>query len=198
MTMDDGSRSPRLAYDDAWILATLGGPGPTVDLVELIDRMDFIERAVPGFDTFAFGLRRLQAAGFITVEVDPVGEVTIGREPAMSLVREAIQHGDGITSVVRVARAIDAPDPTDRVPDDRSLGPLPGFTPESYERAHQRRTAEFGAGLADLPGFTKVDSQWLFDDRDPGFPDQVREVHEQLASRIDDGEDQPSEDDGPS
>jgi hypothetical protein len=184
----EGSGLPRLSSDDAWILTALGPPGSAVDLAELIERMDFIERSVPGFETFSFGLRRLQAVGFLTVEVNPAGGVRIRSEPAMALVRRAILHGSGITSVVKVARAIDAPDPVDRVPDDRSLGPLPGFTPDAYERAYRRRTADFEAGLAELPGLRNVGAEWVFDDQDPAFLDQVRELHERLAVRLDDEE----------
>lgn len=53
--MHEARALPRLSYEDAWILAALEGPGPLISLVEPIDRMDFIERVVPGFEAFAFG-----------------------------------------------------------------------------------------------------------------------------------------------
>ena len=182
--MDEQRELPNLSYGDAWTLAALGDVGEPIGLPELIDRMDFMERAGPDFDTFSFGLRRLEVVGYIRVVVDPDGQVAVTPEPAMVAVHRAVRDGIGITPVVRLAGAIGAPDLTDRVPDDRSFGPLPGFTQEHYERAYEQRSAEFEADLLDLPGFTKIGSDVVLDPTDPSFIDDVMGLREQLAPRL--------------
>ncbi len=141
----------------------------------------------------SYGLRRLEVVGYVTVAVGPDAELTITSEPALAAIQQAIRHGIGRASVDKVAQVIGAPGLTDGVPDDRSFGSLPDFTPEMYEVASERRSAEFEAGLLELPGFISVGADLVFDPSDPSFLDDLMELHRQVSPRFSTTDDEADE-----
>jgi hypothetical protein len=121
--------SPRLTEQDGWLLAALTeSAGRLVSLRNLVHDFDWLNRAIPTFDELSFGMARLAAAGYAIVSPSPSGELLFRATPeAMRLRKSATGH-----PVEAIPAAIGAHHGSD---EDRSLGRLPGLTPEALVSA---------------------------------------------------------------
>jgi len=82
----------RLRWTDAWLLAAITD-GQTkdepVNLAEMIESADWLNRGIPGFHDVSYGLQRLVAAGWVTVEHPPQGGVLMRATAAAVKIKRA-------------------------------------------------------------------------------------------------------------
>ncbi len=87
------SSSPPLTRTDAYLMVavTEARRSGSIRLGDLIADYDYLDHSIPTFDDVSFGLRRLQAAGYVTVEicqrrdhrpVDPSGSLVVSHHRA--------------------------------------------------------------------------------------------------------------------
>jgi hypothetical protein len=131
---------PPLTSSDAWLLAALT-EGPRRDraltLREFVGAADWLNHSLPTFDEVSFGVPRLVAAGFTTVD-GPAVQATAEARRLRSRVRAATLGG--------VLRAMEkavgaAHDGGAQAPEDRSLGRWPALTEADLDRAIREHTA---------------------------------------------------------
>jgi hypothetical protein len=135
---------PRLARSDVWLLRVLGEtrrPEERTSLRELIERADFVERDVPTFDQISFGIPRLVAAGYITVEAGAFRAT--GKGIALRKSVQARTLGGVLREMIELLGLPPLPS-VDPVPEDRSLGRLAGLEPIDYDEA----VAAYRAGFS--------------------------------------------------
>jgi hypothetical protein len=80
MSGDPADLSVRLRWTDAWLLTAIAGAKPRsepVNLAEMLESADWVNRGMPSFDVVSFGLQRLLVAGFVTIEHPPEGGLFI-------------------------------------------------------------------------------------------------------------------------
>jgi hypothetical protein len=130
------AHEPPLTRSDAWLLAALtegSRDGRPVSLRDLVHDADWLNRRIPTFDQISYGLPRLVAAGFATVD-----GYRFRATPKAIALRRTLKSlpSDGLSDViVRMEAALGAkpyPEPED---EDRSLGRLSGFEPVDLEIA---------------------------------------------------------------
>jgi hypothetical protein len=142
MEQDEGSGShPPLTRSDAWLLAALtegSDDGRPVDLRELINDADWLNRMIPTFDELSFGLPRLVAAGFLVVGQGAKKGLVFQATPNATRLRGSVKAkslGDVLNGVGEAVGALPYPEP--EPPEDRSLGRLRGLEPDALDVAVQ-------------------------------------------------------------
>lgn len=133
----DGERLPSLTRSDAWLLAALtegSYDGRAMTLQDLIHDADWLNRSIPTFDEISFGLPRLVAAGYLTVDADAEGGLALRATSRAIRVGRAVRANarDGV--IVAMEKAVSRPRP-EPDPEDRSLGRLTGLDQPTFERA---------------------------------------------------------------
>lgn len=120
---------PRLTEADTWLVAALTeSSGRPVPLRNLIHDFDWLNRATPSYDDLSFGIPRLVAAGYAVVSKSPSGDLLFaGTAESMRLRRSA--KGHAAVAIHAALRSATGP------VEDRSLGRLPGLTPEALDAA---------------------------------------------------------------
>ena len=147
----DESQPPFLTRSDAWLLAALteaSHDGRPVTLRDLIDGADWLNRALPTFDELSFGLPRLIAAGFLTVDSTKQGPRFRATPKAVNLRRsiKAETLGDVLSGIVEAVGAKPYPEPEDRA-EDRTLGRLRDLEPDDLETVIRQHGSERDAWL---------------------------------------------------
>lgn len=123
------SHSPRLNRTDAYLLVAVtearrSGP---IRLGDLIGDYDYLDHSIPTFDEASFGLRRLEAAGYVAVG-STGGAITVQATPAArSLSATIVRNGPGGVLAGMAAAVGAKPHPAPET-EDRSLGRLEGLT----------------------------------------------------------------------
>lgn len=153
------SGSKPLTRSDAWLIAALCESGPKrLRLRDLIYNADWLNRAIPSFDELSFGLRRLEAAGY--VEVTPATDELLVRPTERSIVMvRAIKAGTLGELLAEMSAAVGARPYPEPEHEDRSLGRLPGFDEAAwkagiaaYRRSFLRDLGSLAAIFAALAG----------------------------------------------
>ncbi len=122
-------KNPRLTASDGWLLAALtesSRDGRPVTLRWFIHDADWLNRAIPTFDEISYGMPRLVAAGYVTVD-----GLSFRATPKATKLRELVDAGTVTLGgvIVGMERAVEALGDASQEPEDRSLGRLPGFSP---------------------------------------------------------------------
>jgi hypothetical protein len=121
--------APRLTNADAALVAALtessGRPTPLRDLVH---DLDWLNRGIPSYDELSFGIPRLVASGYALVSATPTGELLFASTTeALRLRRSTKRHA--AAAILEALRSQVGPS------EDRSLGRLPGLTPQAFDAA---------------------------------------------------------------
>ena len=130
---------PLLTRADARLLAALtesSREGRPVTLGELVHDADWLNRSIPTFAEMSFGLPRLIAAGFMTVEAGTPPGLRFQATPKATRLRASVNAhslGDLLVGMEQAVGAAVYPAPESA--EDRSLGPLPGLQSEDLEAA---------------------------------------------------------------
>ena len=151
--------SPRLTQRDAELLAALTeSSGRRVRLHELVHDYDWLNRAIPTFDELSYGMQRLVAAGFASVRSGRDRELDFQATPDAVRLRKAVtgHPASGMSA------AIDA----DAGSGDRSLGRLPGLTPEALHEAVRAHASWVGRRSRPFLALARVLGWWQRGNRD--------------------------------
>lgn len=146
----DSDSHPSMTRSDAWLLAALtegSHDGRPVNLRQLVNDADWLNRSIPTFDELSFGLPRLVDAGFLTVRVDPNDGLLLSATSQAIRLRESVKAktlGDVMIGMQRVLGARPFPEPET---EDRSLDRLPGLEPEAVESAIRNHGESVGRSV---------------------------------------------------
>jgi hypothetical protein len=162
------SESPPLTRSDAWLIAALCESGPKpLRLQDLIQNADWLNRAIPSYDELSFGLRRLEAAGYLDVMPATDGLIVRPTERSFVMVRaiKARTLGELLAEMSAAVGARPYPEPEH---EDRSLGRLPGLDEAAwqaaiaaYRRSFLRDLGSLAAIFAALVGAIGAAVVWL-------------------------------------
>jgi hypothetical protein len=157
------SGSPPLTRSDAWLIAALCESGPKpLRLQDLIQNADWLNRAIPSYDELSFGLRRIEAAGYVEVMPATDGLLLRPTERSIVMVRaiNAGTLGELLASMSAEVGARPYPEPEH---EDQSLGRLPGLDEAAwqsgiaaYRRSFLRDLGTLAAIFAALVGAVAV------------------------------------------
>ena len=130
---------PPLTTSDAWLLAALtegSHDGRPVTLRKFVHDADWLNRAIPTFDEVSFGLPRLVAAGFLTVECSPKDGLTLSATPKAIGLRRSVKTDRRLGSaIIEMENAVQASSYPHVEDEDRSLGRLSGLEPAMWDAA---------------------------------------------------------------
>lgn len=135
---------PQLTQLDAMVLDGLVARRDQrwLRLDQLIDHIDWLDRWVPDFDEISYGLPRLIAAGHAEVRGQR-GELMLRATPrAIALARANRSRFMG--------DAVGARPWGEQVPDDRTLGRLPGLDEATWDAAVRANREAFDRALSGL------------------------------------------------
>jgi hypothetical protein len=138
------STNVELNRTDAWLLGALtdARPGRPMDLPGFVNRADWLNRMIPSFEEVRYSLQRLEKAGYLIVHRDAKAHHRLEATAAAFAVRARVKAhtlGDVLSDLAGLVDAL--PYPEVEV-EDRSLGPLSGFTANEWNRAVARNASE--------------------------------------------------------
>jgi hypothetical protein len=131
---------PPLTRSDAWLLAALTeGPrrARALTLQEFVGAADWLNRLIPTFDEVSYGVQRLVAAGFVTVD-----GLTVQATAEAKRLRGTVRRSSLGGVLHAMEKAVGAPrygEP--EPPEDRSLGRWPALHEADLDRAIREHSA---------------------------------------------------------
>lgn len=135
----------QLTRSDAWLLAAIASRrGQWIGLTDLIDEADWLNRLILSFDEVAFGVPRLQLAGY--VETKGLAASTSFRTTGagQDLVDRASANAGTLGDVLgAMDAAVDARPYPQPEQEDRTAGRLSGLDRETFEGAVAENARSF-------------------------------------------------------